>query len=632
MKIRIPKATLERMEPDELRLTGRTKSDLKGLERFDLDLFDLDDDETGILLKGLERIAALDGRYRAAPQARDLLKEIAMWQRVTREGGAGQLRPESLMQFSDQLTEYLRTSPGRRVYSRNPVDDAWLGHQVSYVEYRHPTRDREKYYQEARVVMCLRHYELGRETGGYVHFHANKVDSRTVAESLAEAGYMVETPEIQRSYLESDARFLEYFDRVGRMVNVAGQGIRLDSSGFDRQGQNMTTDGIPGVGVIDVVDNPDDERDRFKAERVSGKPNFWARKTPRALRTRAPAEDDLPGNMAVNRGDTGPEDPDAMPEVPVHHYVMVYHLGWHRRYKVHVDGVSPYEFDREMGDKLVLPTDTKNLVNTLVGQGRIEFADIIQGKGSGICVLLGGPPGVGKTLTAEVFAEATERPLLSVQAAQLGISPDDIEKNLARVLRLGSRWNAVVLLDEADVYIAERGRDLTRNAIVAAFLRILERHTATIFLTTNHARQVDDAVTSRCIARIDYQPPGAEDQKAIWRVLDQLNGTGLAGEDIEAIVERHDDLTGRDIKQLLKLAAIWSSSHHRPVTPAAIDYVRQFLPTRPHRGATKPEPGNLPEMDMIPGLLREMERAERKSGGKAAGDIFRYRQSTSGAR
>ena len=57
-------------------------------------------------------------------------------------------------------------------------------------------------------------------------------------------------------------------------------------------------------------------------------------------------------------------------------------------------------------------------------------------------MLLGGPPGVGKTLTAEVFSEATERPLLSVQAAQLGISPTDIENQLVQVLQRGSRWNA----------------------------------------------------------------------------------------------------------------------------------------------------------------------------------------------
>lgn len=118
------------------------------------------------------------------------------------------------------------------------------------------------------------------------------------------------------------------------------------------------------------------------------------------------------------------------------------------------------------------------LPGVLVSQGRVSFSDIIEGNGSGISVILGGPPGVGKTLTAQVFAEATERPLLSVHAAQLGINPNDIERNLAGILAKGSRWNAVVLLDEADVYVNERGHDLSQNAIVAAFLRVLERHTA----------------------------------------------------------------------------------------------------------------------------------------------------------
>ena len=93
---------------------------------------------------------------------------------------------------------------------------------------------------------------------------------------------------------------------------------------------------------------------------------------------------------------------------------------------------------------------------------------------------------------------------MSVQAAQLGIAADKIEESLAHILNLGNRWNAVVLLDEADVYISERGHDLAQNAIVAAFLRVLENHTSTVFLTTNRIGMVDDAIASRCLARIDY--------------------------------------------------------------------------------------------------------------------------------
>ena len=90
-----------------------------------------------------------------------------------------------------------------------------------------------------------------------------------------------------------------------------------------------------------------------------------------------------------------------------------------------------------------------------------------------------------KTLTAEVLAEYKERPLYSIQCSQLGIDPETIEKNLAVVLQRANRWNAILLLDEADVYITKRGSSLQHNAIVGVFLRILEYAQCILIMTTN---------------------------------------------------------------------------------------------------------------------------------------------------
>ena len=62
-----------------------------------------------------------------------------------------------------------------------------------------------------------------------------------------------------------------------------------------------------------------------------------------------------------------------------------------------------------------------------------------------------------------------------VGAGDLGTHADELDSALHRVLALASAWKAVVLIDEADVFLEKRDlHDLVRNAMVAVFLRQLE--------------------------------------------------------------------------------------------------------------------------------------------------------------
>lgn len=68
----------------------------------------------------------------------------------------------------------------------------------------------------------------------------------------------------------------------------------------------------------------------------------------------------------------------------------------------------------------------------------------------------------------ESVAESTQRPLYHVTTGELSIDVDKLESQLSAIFRLGARWNAVVLLDEADVLMSRRTiEDLRRNSIVA---------------------------------------------------------------------------------------------------------------------------------------------------------------------
>src|SRR5690242_3786747 len=89
-------------------------------------------------------------------------------------------------------------------------------------------------------------------------------------------------------------------------------------------------------------------------------------------------------------------------------------------------------------------------------ENKNAFDDVISGKGKGIIMLLSGPPGVGKTLTAESVAESMHIPLYMMSAGDLGTGPDEVEGNLQKILEMVAKWDAILLLDECDVFLEER--------------------------------------------------------------------------------------------------------------------------------------------------------------------------------
>jgi AAA+ superfamily predicted ATPase len=150
---------------------------------------------------------------------------------------------------------------------------------------------------------------------------------------------------------------------------------------------------------------------------------------------------------------------------------------------------------------------------------------------------------------------------------------------LLKCMGRAERWNAILLVDEADVYIHPRGNDIQQNAIVGVFLRVLEYYNGVMFMTTNRPDLVDDAIASRCIARLQYNVPSIPDQQKIWAIQSGMNKLALAPKDLKAIAEAHPELSGRDVKNLLKLALLFMKARKEKFTPKLVDYVKRFKPT-----------------------------------------------------
>ncbi|KAF5580908.1 TOB3 (member of AAA-ATPase family) [Fusarium pseudocircinatum] len=211
-------------------------------------------------------------------------------------------------------------------------------------------------------------------------------------------------------------------------------------------------------------------------------------------------------------------------------------------------------------DQLVLPHDYKRIIQAFVGaqmSGLDNFDDVIKGKGRGIIMLLSGEPGTGKTLTAESVAEIMQRPLYNMSAAELGDVAHEVEQKLDCALELSTRWGAVLLLDECDVFLECRTTsDIKRNKLVSTFLRLLEYFEGVMFLTTNRVSAFDPAFESRIHLTIHYPNLDYTSRLHIWKTFVNIgtDGNNLSEDELDELAGV--ELNGRQIKNVVKTARL----------------------------------------------------------------------------
>ncbi|KAL8365341.1 hypothetical protein RB595_004242 [Gaeumannomyces hyphopodioides] len=185
-------------------------------------------------------------------------------------------------------------------------------------------------------------------------------------------------------------------------------------------------------------------------------------------------------------------------------------------------------FRKTRFEDLVLPRGHKKLLQALIKQHTSagdetvhlskEFSmDIVYRKGKGLVILLHGPPGVGKTSTAECVAAELGRPLLPITCGDLGGDSREMEKSLEKFCRLAEKWRCVMLLDEADVFLGKREKgDILRNSYVAVFLRVLEYYPGVLLLTSNRVGELDEAFRSRIHVCLFYPKLDIDSSRRIW--------------------------------------------------------------------------------------------------------------------
>jgi hypothetical protein len=499
------------------------------------------------------------------------LDVIQQWRKI--KSNPNDQRPRTLEQFATILKTYIATVPKYTLFQQTEDED-WLPYLVGAIGYTPPKKTSHG-VQPGCVWMRLYKYIKGKKESENVYFYKTDIEKKSCSEIMDKSGYMIATDDMFKRHAEEVERFKIYQALLGKQVLGTGSAEVIGSEASWWGGKQTPTsnvelevDGRKSRLVIDLYQEEDDDNRRSSRGEDAELPlidgSFWKIKG-----TIASDDDELEVD----------ETTELQLEVPLHPYILCFNLEKHHQCWVHVNRLEDYIYDTDMGSKLVLPEYQKELLEIMVQHDLAEFKDIIQGKSGGSIVLCSGCPGTGKTLTAEVFAEAIERPLYIIQSSQLGTNAKELEGELVKILDRASRWGAILLIDEADVFIHERGDDIEQNAIVGIFLRVLEYYQGILFMTTNRDTIIDDAVISRCTANVKYNIPDIESQIRIWKILAKLSKIEIKDSEIAKFAKDHPKLSGRDVKGLLKLANLVATRRQEKITNKLIEYVMQFKPT-----------------------------------------------------
>ena len=474
---------------------------------------------------------------------------------------------DDAVKFEEQDLEILLPACAR--YLINNAIRGWLfqanvaGKPMAYVVTRldyTPSGEEET----GRITLELKANAKGKVATLTVTVRAKDIAGKTISEIFLAKGFLKETPELINAYDHAAGRYFEWCGQSGTQFLGKGTGFFSEDPTASHRNTDWARKDV-------VVLSAQGENARLvcdesilseRALTVDAKGDILAkylRKAAKSNRYDSKVENEVEASQTeIAKG--------LFTELPVHCYLLMFHLELHHHLWVHVNDISPYRYQPALKQKLILRDEQIDLIDILTAEMDVLMDDIIEGKSGGTTVLCAGPAGVGKTLTAEVYSEIIQRPLYRVHSGQLGLNVGEMEKALKDVLTRAQRWGAVMLIDEADVYIKRRDNNIAMNAVVGVFLRVLEYFNGLLFLTTNRVDDIDEAIVSRCIALIKYYPPDSDARRRIWQVMVDQFDLAVDASLINQLVDTFPDATGRDIKGLAKLVAKYCQ--HKKVRPS----------------------------------------------------------------
>jgi AAA+ superfamily predicted ATPase len=223
-------------------------------------------------------------------------------------------------------------------------------------------------------------------------------------------------------------------------------------------------------------------------------------------------------------------------------------------------------------NELVLPPDQLSQLHEICN--RAAHAHIVYGEwgfgfgltGKGINVLFSGPPGVGKTMAAEVIANELQLVLYKIDLSQV-VSKyiGETEKNLHRIFQEARASSAILFFDEADALFGKRSEvkdahDRYANIEVGYLLQKMEEYDGIAILATNLRHHMDEAFMRRMQFIVEIPFPDEEHRGRIWETVFPSQAPLDSKVDCRWLA-REIKLAGGNIKNIA-LAAAFSAANN----------------------------------------------------------------------
>ncbi len=202
-------------------------------------------------------------------------------------------------------------------------------------------------------------------------------------------------------------------------------------------------------------------------------------------------------------------------------------------------------------------------------------------RGMGISALFAGESGTGKTMAAEVIANALALDLFRIDlSAVVSKYIGETEKNLRQLFDAAEAGGAILFFDEADALFGKRSEvrdshDRYANIEINYLLQRMEGYRGLAILATNMKSALDPAFMRRLRFIVDFPFPGPAERREMWRKA-LPDGVPREAIDHDRLARLH--LTGGNIHGIALNAAFMAAQAGTPVTmPLLLESARQEL-------------------------------------------------------